>query len=105
MLEWVHTAAIWVLMIAGSFFLLTGSLGLLRMRDFFTRAHAAGLIDTLGTLLILSALILCIGWEREIFKILLLIVLLLVTGPTTVHAMCRALRHQDNQHNETKPNR
>ena len=47
------TGASWLLAVTGGFFLLTGSIGLLRMPDFFTRVHAASLIDSLGALLIL----------------------------------------------------
>ena len=38
--------ASWVLIVAGSGFCLIGALGLLRMPDFFTRMHAASLVDT-----------------------------------------------------------
>ena len=38
----------WVLLVVGGFFCCVGALGLLRMPDFYTRMHAASVIDTLG---------------------------------------------------------
>ena len=34
--------------IVGVFFILTGSIGLIRLPDVFSRIHAAGMIDTAG---------------------------------------------------------
>ena len=98
----VIDALTWVLLLAGSFFLITGALGLLRMPEFFTRVHAAGLIDTLGALLLLIGLMLYMGWGRELFKTGLIIVLFLVTGPATVHVMCKTLREQEKKHSERR---
>ena len=38
-------------MTAGLFFLIVGAIGLVRLPDFYTRLHAAGLCDTLGLML------------------------------------------------------
>lgn len=93
---------IWTFFLTGSFFLITGGIGLIRMPDFFTRVHASGLIDTLGALLILVGLMFYMGWGGELFKTGLIIALLLVTGPATVHAMCKTLRDQQRRHDENK---
>ena len=42
---------------AGLFFVLAGTIGVLRLPEFYTRLHAAGMTDTLGAELILLALI------------------------------------------------
>jgi hypothetical protein len=39
--------ASWILILAGSFFVIVGALGLVRMPEIFTRMHAASIIDTL----------------------------------------------------------
>lgn len=83
----------WSSAMAGSFLLLAGGIGMLRMPGFFPRVHAAGLIDTLGTLLLLLALMLHIGWDPAIFKIALIAVLTIITMPASVHAMCKVARH------------
>ena len=41
------------LLAAGSIFVLIGAFGLVRLPDFYTRLHAAGITDTLGAELIL----------------------------------------------------
>ena len=43
----------WICFVAGGFFCVTGALGLVRMPDFYTRMHAAGITDTVGAGLIL----------------------------------------------------
>ena len=44
------------LLAAGSIFVLIGAFGLVRLPDFYTRLHAAGITDTLGAELILLGL-------------------------------------------------
>ena len=44
------------LLAAGSIFVLIGGFGLIRLPDFYTRLHAAGITDTLGAELILLGL-------------------------------------------------
>ena len=46
----------------GGFFVLVGGIGLLRMPDFYTRMHAGSVTETLGTMLIILALLtVCMG--------------------------------------------
>ena len=42
---------------AGAFFMLVGSIGLIRLPDFYSRSHATGKTDTLGILLVICGLI------------------------------------------------
>ena len=42
-----------ILLLGGAFFVLVGGLGLLRLPDFYTRLHGAGVMETLGASLIL----------------------------------------------------
>jgi len=68
-----------VLLVAGSAFLLLGSLGLLRMPDTFNRIQAGTKTTTLGTLLTLGgAACLAPGWG---WKLLLIGVFLIFTNP------------------------
>ena len=48
-------AASWVFLVAGSFLIVVGGIGMLRLPDFYCRIHAAGITDTLGAWLILGA--------------------------------------------------
>ena len=48
----------WPLLMAGSAFVLIGAFGILRLPDFYSRLHPAGLTDTMGAGLILLGLLL-----------------------------------------------
>ncbi|MGB6230917.1 MAG: monovalent cation/H(+) antiporter subunit G [Litorimonas sp.] len=80
-------------LIMGLFLVLAGSVGVIRLPDFFTRLHAAGVTDTLGAELILFALILQChpvdDWQ-VIAKLLLVAFFLFVSTPTATHAVAHA---------------
>lgn len=80
----------WALLVTGSFFCLTGGIGLLRFPDFFSRIHAASLTDTLGALLILVGLMLQAGWTMALPKLILILLFSLLAGTTASHAMAKA---------------
>ena len=75
---------------SGTFFLLMGAIGLLRFPDFYTRMHAAGKCDTLGSLLVLTGLAFYAGLSLTSVKILVIALFIFVTSPTATHAMARA---------------
>ena len=76
-----------LLLIAGVFALL-GSLGLFRFRDFYVRSHAATMISVGGVMFALFVLMLDMPWFGvHFFKILIILVLMLLTGPTATHAI------------------
>ncbi len=79
-----------VLMLIGLFFLLMGALGLFRFPDYFTRMHAAGKCDTLGSLLFVSGLAVYSGFTIGSFKIMFIAVFVFLTSPTATHAIARA---------------
>lgn len=80
----------------GALLAFTGALGVLRFPDFYTRLHPAGMSDTLGQMLIL------IGLTFQVFdgstntpwltmgRLLLIVVILFVTAPTSTHAITKA---------------
>lgn len=75
---------------AGTFFYLTGTIGLLRFPDFYSRMHATGKSDTLGTLLSLMGLSLYAGFSLIAVKILFIALFVFLTNPTATHALLRA---------------
>ncbi len=79
-----------ICMISGLFFILGGTLGVLRLPDFFTRLHAAGMTDTLGAELILLGLIVQEGFTQLSLKFLFVSLFLLLTSPTATHAVANA---------------
>ncbi len=80
----------WVLLMAGAFLVLTGALGLVRMPDFYTRMHPAGITDTLGAGLILLGLMLQAGFGLVAVKLFLIGAFLFFTSPTSTHAIANA---------------
>jgi multicomponent Na+:H+ antiporter subunit G len=84
--------ASWLSISAGSIFCLIGALGLLRMPSFFTRMHAASVIDTLGAGLLLFGMMLQAGFTLVSVKLAFIGVLLFFTSPTATHALARAAR-------------
>lgn len=83
----------WVALATGGLVLITGAIGLLRFPDFYTRLHAASVIDTLGCILIVFGLLLQAGIGIVAIKLLLILVFILFTTPTAAHALARAAQH------------
>ena len=77
-----------IITLLGSIFIFLGSLGLLRMPDFFTRIQAGTKASTLGTMLsILGIGIIHYDWAG---KIIILIVFVFMTNPISSHVIARA---------------
>lgn len=77
-------------LIMGLFFLLVAGVGTIRLPDFYTRGHALGVTDTLGTFLLLFGLIFHFGWDVVSAKILFVIFFINVANPTVTHVLYRA---------------
>ena len=90
MIELVLDAVSWVLLMIGSLLVITGALGMLRLPDFYTRMHAAGITDTLGADLILLGLMVQAGLSLVTVKLLLIGAFLFFTSPTSTHAIANA---------------
>lgn len=84
-----------LLLAGGAVFCLIGALGLFRMPSFITRVHAASLIDSLGAILILTGLMLQAGLTLVTIKLVLILIFLLLTGPTAIHAIANTALHED----------
>jgi len=91
--SWLDIAS-GVLLAGGGFFCIVGAVGLLRMPDFFTRTHAASLIETLGAGLILAGLALQAGFTLALLKLVILGLLILFASPTATHALAKAARER-----------
>ena len=92
-LDWlglIRTFLAVISMIGGIFFILAGTLGVLRLPDFYARIHAAGITDTLGAELVLLSLIIQSGFTQMSLKLLLVGFFLFIAGPTATHAVAHA---------------
>lgn len=94
----------WLLIIAGGLFSVIGALGLVRLRGFFVRTHAASVIDSAGAGLLIAGMMLQAGWTLATVKLATLGLLIFFTSPTATHALARAARLRGlNLEQEEKP--
>ncbi|WP_323762561.1 monovalent cation/H(+) antiporter subunit G [Maricaulis sp.] len=77
-------------MAVGLVFVIAGATGVMRLPDFYTRMHAAGVTDTLGAELIILGLIAQAGDWQTAAKLALVGLLLFLTSPTATHAIANA---------------
>ncbi len=89
-MEVLQDIAGWGLLIAGSVMLVIGGVGIVRLPDVFARMHGAGIIDTLGAGSVLLGLMVQAGLTSVTIKLVLIVVFILFTSPTTTHALARA---------------
>ena len=91
-MSWVFAIALVLLLAASCFFVLVGSIGLLKLSDFFKRLHAPTKASTLGVGCVLLA---SVGYHwlagtdpqpRE----LLITAFLFITAPISAHLMAKA---------------
>ncbi len=80
----------WILIIIGSFFILTSAIGCIRFKDFFVRLHSAGIGDSCGSVIFLLGIICREGFSLFSLKIILLILLLLIVNPTSTYLLAKA---------------
>ncbi len=83
----------WVCLLTGGFLGITGAVGLFRFPDFYTRLHAASITDTLCIGLIILGLMLQATSWMMVVKLLLVLMVLMYTSPTSSHALARSARH------------
>jgi multicomponent Na+:H+ antiporter subunit G len=85
-----------VLMAFGLLFFTGGTVGIIRLPDFYTRLHPAGKLDTAGNVLAMSAMALYTLHEFSAHnlltavKIMLIVVFVFFTSPTATHAIIDA---------------
>lgn len=84
-----------VLILLGAAFTLVGSLGLVRLRDFYTRLHGPTKATTLGvgSLLIASALFFSHRGDGLSLHEILVTLFLFITAPVGAHLMAKAALH------------
>ena len=88
-MSWVDMLS-WLLLGGGGFFCIVGGVGMLRLPDFFTRCHGAGITDTMGAGMVLCGLMVQAGDPLVVGKLLLLLVFILLTSPVSGHALVKA---------------
>ncbi len=80
----------WISIIGGIFFMIVGTIGVVRMPDIYTRLHAAGMTDTMGAGLLLLGMCFQAGLTLVLVRLILIYVFLLFTSPISTHALASA---------------
>jgi multicomponent K+:H+ antiporter subunit G len=88
-------ALISLLILAGAFFTLSGSIALVRFPDFFLRLHGPTKATTLGVGSLLIASALFFSWQEEQIRFpeLLIMLFLFMTAPVSAHLLAKAALH------------
>jgi multicomponent K+:H+ antiporter subunit G len=91
MIEWIVSAVL----LFGAFFVLIGSVGLLRFPDFFSRLHAPTKATTLGlgAMLLASMLYFALLQHRPSLHEVLIILFLFLSAPVSAHLLAKAALH------------
>jgi multicomponent Na+:H+ antiporter subunit G len=76
-------------LLGGFFFLIVGVVGLLRLPDVYTRMHAMGKCDTLGTGMVLVGLMILISDITNITKLFLIMVMIATINPVITHLIAK----------------
>ena len=80
----------WIFILLGSFLLLTGSLGLIRLPDFWSRLHSASISDTGGVMFLILGMMLHVTTVWVFLKLLAIAVFIFISSPTASHAIANA---------------
>ena len=80
----------WISILTGAGFLLIGSAGIVRFPDFWSRLHAASVVDSAGMLLLMLGMCLQAGLTLITVKLIVIALFLFITGPTATHAVANA---------------
>ncbi|HUP51773.1 MAG TPA: monovalent cation/H(+) antiporter subunit G [Longimicrobiales bacterium] len=80
----------WVAIVGGLFFMIVGTVGILRMPDVFTRLHPAGMTDTMGAGLLILGMCLQAGFGLVLVRLVFVYAFILFTSPIATHALARA---------------
>jgi multicomponent Na+:H+ antiporter subunit G len=84
-----------VAIVAGAFFYLAGTVGLLRFPDAYTRLHALTKADNLGLVLVVIGLLPQVGTVLMGLKLLLVWLLVMLSSAAVSQLIARSVRRGD----------
>ncbi|MCB1527965.1 MAG: monovalent cation/H(+) antiporter subunit G [Hyphomicrobiaceae bacterium] len=89
-MEPIVNAASWLLILLGSFFIVVGAIGIVRMPDVFARMHAASVVDTTGLGFLVVGLMLQSDSILVALKLFFILLLFFYVSPVVSHALAQA---------------
>ena len=90
MIDLILEVLSWISILGGLFFMIVGTIGVVRMPDVYTRLHAAGMTDTMGAGLLLLGMCFQAGLPLVLVRLILIYAFLLFTSPISTHALASA---------------
>lgn len=91
-----------ILLLAGSFFILIASIGLIRLQDLYSRLHAATKAPSFGIFLILIGVSLFFNTPMVYIKSLFVVVFIYLTAPLAAHAIIKSFQDMDKNDSDKK---
>ena len=89
-MEYLSEIFSWIFILLGSLLLLVGSIGLIRLPDFWSRLHGASITDTGGVLFLLIGMMIQAGSIWIFLKLVAIGIFLFISSPTASHAIANA---------------
>ena len=89
-MEYLSEIFSWIFILLGSFLILVGSIGLIRLPDFWSRLHGASITDTGGVLFLLIGMMIQADSIWIFLKLVAIGIFLFVSSPTASHAIANA---------------
>ena len=86
----IQTTFSLVFVVLGIVFMLVGSIGIVRLPDFYSRTHAVSKSDTLGIIFVIGGLIVYEGFTQSSLKLLFVMLFIALANPIGTHALARA---------------
>lgn len=80
----------WVFVVSGLFFMIVGTIGILRMPDILARLHPAGMTDTMGAFFLLLGMALQTTEWMVLVRLVFIYAFISFTSPVAGHALARA---------------
>jgi multicomponent K+:H+ antiporter subunit G len=93
---WIELIAS-VLLVTGAAFVFIGSLGLVKLPDFYTRLHGPTKATTMGMGCLLIGSAILVSYQQGYLSLheLLITLFLLITAPVTAHMLAKTAMHHD----------
>tara|TARA_X000000368_G_scaffold61140_1_gene43090 strand:- start:861 stop:1175 length:315 start_codon:yes stop_codon:yes gene_type:complete len=89
-MEYLSEIFSWIFIVLGSLLILVGSVGLIRLPDFWSRLHAASISDTGGVFFLILGMMLQASSIWIFLKLLAVGIFLFISSPTASHAIANA---------------
>ncbi len=86
----VQNVIAYLLMGVGLIFLIGSLIGMLRLPDFYSRIHASGNSETLGTMLVFLGLAVYNGYSITSAKIIIIFLFIFIGNPIGSHILSKA---------------